>query len=75
VLHIPDDVWALHLPVLGQVHLPLTWVYSIAILLAIWLLLPLIRRHFASFLYLLFAMSIALPAYEFMKDLVAKYSR
>jgi curved DNA-binding protein CbpA len=77
VLHIADDVLPVYVPgMTGGPHLlvPLRWLYVGGLVLALWLLAPLISRHFSSFLQIIFALSIAVPAFELLRDLAAKYS-
>ncbi len=72
-VHIPDDHLALHVRGWGLVLVPLRWLYVLAIVLGLWIFAPIISRHMSSFLQLIFALSIAVPAFEFLKDLYAKH--
>ena len=72
-VHIPDDMLAVQLPHLGLVLLPLKWLYGGVILVSLWFLAPIISRHFGSFLYIIFALSIIVPGYELVKDVYDKY--
>jgi len=75
-VHIPDDVLPVHIPGVpgGPLLVPLRWLYIGGILVTLWLFAPLISKHFSSFLQIIFALSIAVPAFELAKDVFAKYS-
>lgn len=74
VVHIPADMLSLTVPVLGPVLLPLKWLYVSALLLALWMGAGVIARHFGSFLYIVFALSIIVPGFELLRDVYVKYA-
>lgn len=67
VVHIPDDQLAITMPIVGQVLLPLRWVYGCAIILALIIGAPLLSQHFGKFLYIIFALSIIVPGFELVR--------
>jgi len=72
VVHVPDDVWLVHLPVAGPIQVPLRWLYACGIVISFIVFFPLISQHFGKFLYFIFAMSIVVPAFELIKDVYDK---
>lgn len=76
VVHIPPDMLAVRVPGLGgaPLLLPLKYLYLAGILVGLWLCSGLIARHFGSFLYLIFALSILVPGYELLRDVYTKYA-
>lgn len=74
MVHIPPDMLSLNLPVVGAVLLPLKWLYASAILLVLWMGSGIISKHFGSFLYIIFALSIIVPGFELLRDVYTKYA-
>ena len=74
MVHIPPDMLSLTLPVMGSVLVPLKWLYVGGILLALWMGAGIISKHFGSFLYIIFALSIIVPGFELLRDVYTKYA-
>ena len=73
VVHIPDDVWAVTLPQpLGMIFVPLKYLYLAAIIIGLFVGYPLIAKYGANLLYLVFLLSIAIPGFELVKDVLVK---